>query len=66
MINNDERIAIINKHLEKGVEIPCFDGVIIEESVINKMKAEVQNKVDSEITARTYSDKVFKDADFFM
>ena len=33
MINNDERIAIINKHLEKGVEIPCFDGVIIEESV---------------------------------
>ena len=33
MINNEERIAIINKHLENGVEIPCFDGVIIEEAV---------------------------------
>ena len=33
MINNEERIAIINKHLENGIEIPCFDGVIIEETV---------------------------------
>jgi transcription termination factor NusB len=33
MINNDERIAIINKHLKNGVEIPCSDGVIIEEAV---------------------------------
>ena len=33
MINNNERIAIINKHLENGIEIPCFDGVIIEETV---------------------------------
>ena len=33
MINNEERIAIINKHLENGVEIPCSDGVIIEDTV---------------------------------
>ena len=54
-----ERDAILDYYADR------FD-IIIEESVINKMKAEVQNKVDSEITARTYSDKVFKDADFFM
>jgi len=33
MITNDERITIINKHLENSVEIPCPDGVIIEETV---------------------------------
>ena len=41
MINNDERIAIINKHLEKGVEIKPKDfavGVRIEhlQSKINE------------------------------
>ena len=36
MINNNERIAIINKHLENGVEFPCFDGVIIEKNVTNE------------------------------
>lgn len=33
MINNSERIAIIEKLIEKGVEIPCPDGVIIESNV---------------------------------
>lgn len=54
-----ERDAILDYYADR------FD-IIIEESVINKMKAEVQNKIDSEITARTYSDKVFKDAEFKM
>lgn len=33
MINNNERLAILNNLLENGVEIPCFDGIIIEPSV---------------------------------
>ncbi len=33
MINNDQRLQTINTFLEKGIEIPCFDGVIIEASV---------------------------------
>ena len=33
MINNSERIAIIEKLIEKGVERPCPDGIIIESNV---------------------------------
>ena len=33
MINNSQRTAIIEKFLDTGVEIPCPDGVIIEENV---------------------------------
>ena len=33
MINNSERIAIINQLIEKGIQIPCPDGVIIESTV---------------------------------
>lgn len=33
MINNTQRTAIIEKLLNSGVEIPCPDGVIIEENV---------------------------------
>jgi bifunctional UDP-N-acetylglucosamine pyrophosphorylase/glucosamine-1-phosphate N-acetyltransferase len=33
MLSNEKRTAIIEKLLSKGVEIPCPDGVIIEESV---------------------------------
>ena len=33
MINNTQRIEIIKKLLDEGVEIPCPDGVIIEENV---------------------------------
>ncbi len=33
MINNNQRLEIINELISKGVEIPCFDGVIIEPSV---------------------------------
>jgi bifunctional UDP-N-acetylglucosamine pyrophosphorylase/glucosamine-1-phosphate N-acetyltransferase len=33
MINNDKRIEIIKKHIENGVEIPCFDGIIIDTDV---------------------------------
>lgn len=33
MINNDQRLAIINNLIDSGVEIPCFDGVIIESTV---------------------------------
>ncbi len=54
-----ERDAILDYYEDK------FD-IIIEESVINKMKAEVQNKVDSNILAQTYTDNVFKDAEFHM
>ena len=30
MINNTERLEILHKLVESGVEIPCFDGIIIE------------------------------------
>ena len=33
MINNTQRMAIIEKLISDGVEIPCFDGIIIEESI---------------------------------
>lgn len=33
MINNIERLEILNSLLEKGVEIPCFDGIIIDPTV---------------------------------
>ena len=33
MINNNQRLQIINTLIEQGVEIPCFDGIIIEPSV---------------------------------
>lgn len=33
MINNEERLAILEKLLALGVEIPCFDGVIIDKTV---------------------------------
>ncbi len=33
MLNNTQRTNIINELISKGVEIPCPDGVIIEESV---------------------------------
>ena len=33
MINNEQRISIIEDLLKNGVEIPCFDGVVIEASV---------------------------------
>ena len=33
MINNTQRTEIINALLSEGVEIPCPDGVIIEETV---------------------------------
>lgn len=54
-----ERDAILDYYADR------FD-IIIEESVINKMKAEVQDKIDSNILAQTYTDKVFKDAQFKM
>ena len=33
MLNNAERLEILQTLVETGVEIPCFDGVIIEASV---------------------------------
>lgn len=33
MINNTQRLDIISKHTENGVNIPCYDGVIIDEGV---------------------------------
>lgn len=54
-----ERDAILDYYQDK------FD-IIIEDSVINKMKAEVQDKIDSDIVAKTYTDSVFKDAEFNM
>ncbi len=33
MINNNERLEILENLVKSGVEIPCFDGVIIEPSV---------------------------------
>ncbi len=33
MINNNERLDIINTFTESGVEIPCPDGIIIEPTV---------------------------------
>ncbi len=33
MIKNNERLEILEKLCESGVEIPCFDGVIIESQV---------------------------------
>lgn len=33
MINNTQRITIIERLISSGVETPCFDGVIIEEGV---------------------------------
>ncbi len=33
MLNNSERIEIINQLIESGVQIPCPDGVIIEKNV---------------------------------
>ncbi len=33
MIKNNERLEILENLCEKGVEIPCFDGVIIEPHV---------------------------------
>lgn len=33
MINNTERLSIISKHIENGVEIPCSDGIIIDPAV---------------------------------
>ncbi len=33
MIKNDERLEILKKFADNGVEIPCFDGVIIETTV---------------------------------
>ncbi|MBQ8183381.1 MAG: UDP-N-acetylglucosamine diphosphorylase [Clostridia bacterium] len=33
MINNSERTLIISELIEKGVQIPCPDGVIIEKTV---------------------------------
>lgn len=33
MINNNERLEILNNLVKNGVEIPCFDGIIIEPSV---------------------------------
>ena len=33
MINNTQRMAIIEKLISDGVEIPCFDGIIIEENI---------------------------------
>ncbi len=33
MITNNERLEILNKLTAEGIEIPCFDGVIIEPSV---------------------------------
>ncbi len=33
MIDNNQRIAIIEKLISDGVEIPCFDGIIIEENI---------------------------------
>jgi len=32
-MTNTDRLAIIDRHIAAGVEIPCCDGVIIEESV---------------------------------
>ena len=34
MINNTERLELIQKHIESGVEIPCSDGVIIDKAVV--------------------------------
>ncbi len=36
MINNKERLEILNILISEGVEIPCFDGVIIEKNVTIK------------------------------
>ena len=33
MINNEERLEILNSLLTLGVEIPCFDGIIIDKTV---------------------------------
>ena len=32
-MTNEQRLSVINKLIENGVKIPCYDGVIIEESV---------------------------------
>ncbi len=34
MINNAQRLEIIENLIKNGVEIPCFDGIIIEPSAI--------------------------------
>lgn len=34
MINNEKRVAIIKNLLNNGVEIPCPDGVIIDENTV--------------------------------
>lgn len=33
MLNNTERLKILQALVDKGIEIPCFDGIIIEPSV---------------------------------
>lgn len=33
MINNEERLEILKRLLTLGVEIPCFDGIIIDKTV---------------------------------
>ena len=33
MINNEERLEILESLLNLGVEIPCFDGIIIDKTV---------------------------------
>jgi len=32
-MTNTDRLAIIDRHIAAGVEIPCYDGIIIEETV---------------------------------
>ncbi|MBR5441494.1 MAG: UDP-N-acetylglucosamine diphosphorylase [Clostridia bacterium] len=34
MLNNEQRIEVIQSLINSGVEIPCFDGVIIEPDVV--------------------------------
>lgn len=33
MINNTQRLEILSRHTENGVNIPCYDGIIIDDSV---------------------------------
>lgn len=33
MINNTQRLEIISRHSENGINIPCYDGVIIDDTV---------------------------------
>ena len=33
MINNEERLEILERLLTLGVEIPCFDGIIVDKTV---------------------------------